>query len=134
MARRYFSRSHSDGRETNFHETLSPTMGYRQVMTDERDTVRPFGLLETFISWMATIASILLAIRFVMELVAVPVTSGFANFTYTTTGGLTRPFTSLFGYGQPGGSSYFDIPALAAILAIALVSALLVRILQTSRR
>ncbi|MBW4061911.1 YggT family protein [Candidatus Saccharibacteria bacterium] len=121
-----------DERKTNFHETLTPTASYREVATDERD--RPLGALELIIGWIATLVVALLAIRFVMALLGVSDSTALTNFIYSTTNGFTRPFASLFNYAQPIGTNYFDLPAVAAIITVAVISALLVGILRSSRR
>jgi succinate dehydrogenase hydrophobic anchor subunit len=135
MARHRFVTRHGRTIEDDtFRETLAPTAPvYREVVREHVPTRRA-GLLEMLVGWVAGLVMILLAIRFVFSLLAVNQANGFSNFTYNVTSGFVSPFNGLFSSNPSSGLGYFDLPAVAAVLVVALVAWAVVAILRSTRR
>ncbi len=73
------------------------------------------------------IVEALIAVRFVLEVLAANPRAGFAHFIYGVTAFFMAPFTGLFGTPRFG-SSVVEWSALVAIMVYALLAALLVRL------
>jgi len=113
----------------DFRETVAapmPNRTYRSaVELEDRSSVA-----ERIVRIAAMVLSILLAIRFVINLFSAPHTSGFANFIYGTTDWAVRPFQYLFGHAAATTGGFFDWPALAAIVATGIVASILIALLR----
>ncbi len=83
---------------------------------------------EQVIYLIFSIIEILIAIRFVLRLLAANPAAGFASFIYGVTAPFVAPFEGLF--GTPGyNGSVFDLNSIVAIVVYAIIAWLLVRLL-----
>ena len=129
--RRFITRPNRPGHD-EFHESLAPARHMYAI--DEADVpivaARPLTGLELLVGWISGVITALLAIRFVFSLMSVNQDNGVASFVYTTTNGFTNPFSNLFNFQPNVSLGYFDLPAVAAIIAVALVSWAIVGLLR----
>ena len=114
----------------DFGETMPATPGYYREPVVQAS---PVTMLERFISLVAGILNVLLAIRFVFSLLNVNTSNAFGAFIYNTTNWMTTPFASLFNYNPSSGIGYFDLPAIVAIVVVSLVAWGLISLVRLTR-
>lgn len=76
----------------------------------------------------------LLGLRFILSLLGANRGNGFADFIYTTSRPFVSPFFGLFNYQPRFGVSRFEFETLIAILVYGLLTALIVWVINISRR
>ncbi len=102
-----------------FYETMAaPTA---QPYYDQ-EAVRVYSPVEQFVRVVAGILNVLLALRFVLALFTSDTASAIVAVIFNVTNWLVAPFQSLFGTPPSEGGGFFDLPALAAIVFVALLA------------
>lgn len=99
----------------------------------ERRTSWGASPLATWINGIYLVLAVtegLIAIRFVLKLLAANPEAGFARFTYGVTGPLVAPFTGLLGNPGTTTGNQFEVTSLAAMAIYALAGWLLTRIVR----
>lgn len=76
----------------------------------------------------------LLALRFLLRLLAANPNNGFADFIYTMSHPFASPFFGLFSYTENLGSGRFEFETLIAILVYGLVAWLLAKLVSIGKR
>jgi len=117
--------------DTEFYESLASASPrtYRDDLAASRDVVptdpvylRTVSPVEQVVRVAAGVLEMLLAIRFVVALFSSNLQNAVVSVLYTLTDWVVRPFQALFGTPPSGGGGYVDLPALAAIVFVALVA------------
>jgi len=99
----------------------------------ERIVSRGASPLATWINAIYMILAVvdgLIAIRFVLKLLAANPEAGFAQLIYGVTAPLVAPFVGLLGNPASGAGNQFEVTSLAAMAVYALVAWLLTRIVR----
>jgi hypothetical protein len=105
--------------------------------TDTADAVEPtvnpraehgMTVAERIIYLIGGIIIGLLAIRFILSLLAANRGNGFADFIYSVTHPFVSPFFGLFNYDEQFGQHRFEWETLVAIVVYALIMAVLARL------
>jgi len=97
----------------------------------ERTVSRGASPLATWINAIYIVLAVvdgLIAIRFVLKLLAANPEAGFARLIYSVTAPLVAPFVGLLGNPASSAGNQFEVTSLAAMAIYALVAWLLVRI------
>lgn len=103
----------------------------QQVVTDKVAT----GTKAEQVIWLIVgILEALLAIRFVLALLAANLSNGFAHLIFSVTYPFVAPFFGLFGYQFQYGVSHFEIETLVAMAVYALIGWVIVKIALIARR
>ncbi len=85
----------------------------------EPGTAGDYTPVEQVVQIVAGILNLLLALRFVMALFTSDTSNAFVAVLFAATDWLVAPFQSLFASPPPtNGIGFFDLPALAAIVAV----------------
>jgi hypothetical protein len=99
----------------------------------ERRVSRGASPLATWVNVIYMILAVvdgLIAIRFVLKLLAANPDAGFAQFIYGVTAPLVAPFAGLLGNPAISAGNKFEVTSLAAMAVYALVAWLLTRIVR----
>ena len=88
------------------------------------------SVLEQIVRYVAVLLGLLLGLRFVVSLFTANVGNGFVNFFRVTTDWLVTPFQTLFGRPPAGTGGFFDWPALAALIVVAVIATLLISLMR----
>jgi hypothetical protein len=99
----------------------------------ERRVSRGASPLATWVNVIYMVLAVvdgLIAIRFVLKLLAANPDAGFAQLIYGVTAPLVAPFSGLLGNPASGTGNKFEVTSLAAMAVYALVAWLLTRIVR----
>lgn len=119
-------------RDDDFRETLAtPVRTYRSDYY--ADDVYP-SAAELVVRYLSGILGTLLALRFVASLFTADTSNVFVGFIYELTNWAVRPFQALFSMPPTGTTTgFFDLPTLAAMLMLWLLTGILMRLIRAPR-
>jgi uncharacterized protein YggT (Ycf19 family) len=80
-------------------------------------------MVTRFVSWIFGLIEALLAIRVVLSLLGADRANAFAQFIYSASEPLARPFFSLFGYDPTYGAMHLELGTVIAMVVYAVVAA-----------
>ena len=110
-----------------------PVLPASEPAYSERSVRRGASPLATWINTIylvLAVVDVLIAIRFVLKLLAANPDAGFARLVYGLTAPLVAPFVGLLGNPASSTGNQFEMTSLAAIAVYALVAWLLTRIVR----
>ena len=113
-----------------FKETLAtpiPNQSYRSEVENGEDRT---WIADRIIRYAALILGLLLAIRFVSSLFTGNVGNPVINFFRITTNWIVSPFQAVVGSTASSVGGFYDWPALAALVAVAVIAALLISLMR----
>jgi uncharacterized protein YggT (Ycf19 family) len=119
-------------RDEEFRETLAQPMATPRSYRADTTTDLIVSPAEQIIRAVAGVLNLLLALRFVTALFSTDTTNGWVSFIIGLTDWLVTPFENLFNM-VPNGTSFFDLPALAAIVVVSLIAWAINGIIRSSR-
>lgn len=119
--------------DEDFHESLAQPVPNRTYRSQVDLTDTPTSPLEQIVRLTATLLGLLILLRFVTNLFTVDRAHGWVNFINGATDWIVRPFQSFIPQPTITSGGVFDWPAIAAAIAVAVVAAILVRLLRPSR-
>src|SRR5689334_17320241 len=103
-----------------FYETMAAPM--HQVRSPEMSIDDTRSSAERVVSFIAGVLNILLIIRFIAALFSSNANNPVMAVIFNATNWLAAPFQTIFGSPPSGGGGYFDLPALAALVAVSVVA------------
>jgi uncharacterized protein YggT (Ycf19 family) len=93
-------------------------------------TETPATPVEQIIRLAATLLGLLVLLRFVTNLLTVDRANGWVNFINTATDWIVRPFQGFIPQPTINSGGVLDWPAISAAIVVAVLAALLVRLVQ----
>jgi YggT family protein len=105
----------------------------RQAVT-ERSADEPVFKAQQIVYLIYGVLTGLLVIRIVLSLLGANRGNGFANFIYSITNPFVSPFRGLFGYRAQYGVSRFEVESIVAIIVYGLVTWLIIKIFELTKR
>ena len=120
----------AEAEHDEFYETMA-TAGPRTYRTEVVE-VAPTGA-ERAVQIVAGILNTLLALRFIVALFTSDTANALTAVIFNATAWLVAPMQTLFGTPPSGGGGYFDLPALAAIVLVAVVAWLVNTLIRESQ-
>ncbi len=118
-----------------FRESVAaPVSPAYQERIIERDVVYADSTAEQVVRIVAAILVGLLALRFIVALFATDVINGFSLVVFNATEWLVSPFQVLFSSPFTGAGGFFDLPAIAAAVAVMLVAWGINALIRSTRR
>lgn len=90
-------------------------------------------MIGRLVYWIFGLIEILLGLRVVLSLLGANKENPFAQFIYSSSEPLARPFFSLFGYEPAYGAMRLEIGTIVAIIVYAIIAAVIVSLLSVPR-
>jgi uncharacterized protein YggT (Ycf19 family) len=87
-------------------------------------------MISRIISWIFGLIELLLAARIILSLLGANASNAFAQFIYSTSEPLARPFFSLFNYQPTYGTMHLETGTLVAMVVYGIVAAVLLNVLH----
>jgi YggT family protein len=105
---------------------------YREKVVIREEVEGPRAFIARIVFYAVDLIEILLAVRFFLKALNVRQTSGFANFIYTLSAPIVKPFEGIFPPVNVAGLT-LEWATILAMVVLVLLAMLIVRLLQTLR-
>jgi uncharacterized protein YggT (Ycf19 family) len=114
--------------EENFRESLAQPVPNRTYRSQVDLTDTPATPIEQIVRLAASLLSLLLALRFITNLLTSNSGGGWVHFINSATNWLVTPFKGFIPQPSISSGGTFDWPALVALLMVAILATILVRL------
>lgn len=122
-------------REVQRHDSLRGGTRVHTTAVTEHSADQGIDRLQRFIYYLISVGSGLLFIRFILALFGANPANMFADFVYTLTDPLVRPFQNLFGFNDVvNGVARFEAETITAIVVYSFVGWVLASALNLARK
>lgn len=113
-----------------FRETLATPIANNSYRSEIAHGESRVWIVDRIIRYAAIILVLLLAIRFVSSLFTANIGNPLVNFFRVTTNWIVSPFQVVVGSTASPVGGFYDWPALAALVAVAVIATLLINLMR----